>query len=65
MGTGGSIPGVNRQECEADRSPPTYAEVKKMWIYIYPLPHTLFFIIIWFARLLALRPLLAYCASFG
>jgi hypothetical protein len=30
--TGGSFPGVKRQEREADHSPPTSAEVKKMWI---------------------------------
>jgi hypothetical protein len=33
MGTGGSFPGVKRQGHEADHSPPTSAEVKKMWIY--------------------------------
>jgi hypothetical protein len=33
MGTGGSSPKVKRQEREADHSPPTSAEVKKMWIY--------------------------------
>jgi hypothetical protein len=33
MGTGGSFPGVKRQGSEADRSPPTSAEVKKTWIY--------------------------------
>jgi hypothetical protein len=33
MGTGGSFPGVKRQGREADHSPPTSAEVKKMWIY--------------------------------
>jgi hypothetical protein len=27
------VPGVNRQGREADHSPPTSAEVKKMWIY--------------------------------
>jgi hypothetical protein len=31
MGTGGSFPGVKRQGREADHSPPTGAEVKKMW----------------------------------
>jgi hypothetical protein len=40
MGTGGSFPGVKRRGREADHSPPTNAEVKKMWIYIHPLPHT-------------------------
>jgi hypothetical protein len=29
----GSFPGVKRHEREADHSPPTSAEVKKMWIY--------------------------------
>jgi hypothetical protein len=29
----GSFPGVKRQGREADHSPPTGAEVKKMWIY--------------------------------
>jgi hypothetical protein len=33
MGTGSSFPGVKRPEREADHSPPTSAEVKKMWIY--------------------------------
>jgi hypothetical protein len=33
MGTGDSFPGVMRQGREADLSPPTSAEVKKMWIY--------------------------------
>jgi hypothetical protein len=33
MGTGGSFPRVKRQGREADHSPPTSAEVKKMWIY--------------------------------
>jgi hypothetical protein len=33
MGTGGSFPGVKPQGREADHSPPTSAEVKKMWIY--------------------------------
>jgi hypothetical protein len=33
MGTGGYFPGVKRQGSEADHSPPTSAEVKKMWIY--------------------------------
>jgi hypothetical protein len=35
MGTGGSFPGVKLQGREADHSPPTGAEVKKMWIYTY------------------------------
>jgi hypothetical protein len=29
----GLTPGVKRQGCDADHSPPTNAEVKKMWIY--------------------------------
>jgi hypothetical protein len=33
MGTGGSFPGVKLQGREADHSPPTSVEVKKMWIY--------------------------------
>jgi hypothetical protein len=33
MDTGGSFPGVKRQGREADQSPLTSAEVKKMWIY--------------------------------
>jgi hypothetical protein len=33
MGTGSSFPGVKRQGREADHSPATSAEVKKMWIY--------------------------------
>jgi hypothetical protein len=33
LGTEGSFPGVKRQGREADHSPPTSAEVKKMWIY--------------------------------
>jgi hypothetical protein len=32
---------------------------------IWSYPQSLFIIIIWFVRLLALRPLLAYCASLG
>jgi hypothetical protein len=32
MCTGGSFPGVKRPGCEADHSPSTSAEVKKMWI---------------------------------
>jgi hypothetical protein len=38
MGTGGSFPGV-RQGREADHSPPTSAEVKKMWIYTSTPPY--------------------------
>jgi hypothetical protein len=33
MGTGGSFPGVKRQGSEADHSPQSSAEVKKMWTY--------------------------------
>jgi hypothetical protein len=33
-GTRGSFPGVKRPVREADHSPPTGAETKKMWIYI-------------------------------
>jgi hypothetical protein len=33
IGTGGSFPGVKRQERDADHSPPSSAEVKKMWSY--------------------------------
>jgi hypothetical protein len=33
MGSEGSSPGVKRQGLEADHSPPTSAEVKKMWAY--------------------------------
>jgi hypothetical protein len=39
MGTRGSFPGVKRQGREADHSPPTNAEVKKMWIYTSTLPY--------------------------
>jgi hypothetical protein len=40
MGTGGSFPrGVKRQGREADHSPPTNAEVKKMWIYTSTPPY--------------------------
>jgi hypothetical protein len=34
MGNGGSFPGVKWQGREADHSPPTSAEVKKIWTYI-------------------------------
>jgi hypothetical protein len=34
MGIGGSMPGVMRPGREADHSPPTGNEVKKMWIHI-------------------------------
>jgi hypothetical protein len=36
----GLFPGVKRQRREADHSPPTSAEVKKMWIYISTPPYT-------------------------
>jgi hypothetical protein len=39
MGTGGSFPGVKRQGHEADHSPLTSAEVKKMWIYTSTPPY--------------------------
>jgi hypothetical protein len=34
MGTGALSPGVKRPGSEADRSPPTSAEVMTMWIYL-------------------------------
>jgi hypothetical protein len=39
MGTGDSFSGVKRQGREADHSPPTNAEVKKMWIYTSTPPY--------------------------
>jgi hypothetical protein len=39
IGTGGTFPGVKRQGREADHSPPTSAEVKKMWIYASTPPY--------------------------
>jgi hypothetical protein len=39
MGTGGSFPGVKRPGREADHSPRTTAEVKKMWIYTSTPPY--------------------------
>jgi hypothetical protein len=33
------VPGVKRQGREADHSPPTSAEVKKMWIYTSTPPY--------------------------
>jgi hypothetical protein len=39
MGTRGSFPGVKQQEREADHSPPTSAEVKKIWFYTSILPY--------------------------
>jgi hypothetical protein len=41
MGTGDSFPGVKRQGREADHSPPTGAEVKKMWISTSTSPYVL------------------------
>jgi hypothetical protein len=38
MGTGGFSPGVKQLGREADHSPPTSAEVKKMWIYYIHFP---------------------------
>jgi hypothetical protein len=38
-GTGGSFPRIKRQGREADHSPPTSAEVKKMWIYTSTSPY--------------------------
>jgi hypothetical protein len=35
----GSFPGVKRPRREADHSPPTSAEVKKIWIYISTPPY--------------------------
>jgi hypothetical protein len=35
---GAVSPGVKQPGREADHSPPTNAEVKKMWIYIYTSP---------------------------
>jgi hypothetical protein len=40
MGTGSSSPGIKQSGREADHSPPTSAEVKKMWIYISIPPYT-------------------------
>jgi hypothetical protein len=39
MDTEGSFPGVKRQGREADHSPPTNAEFKKMWIYTSTPPY--------------------------
>jgi hypothetical protein len=36
---GALSPGVKRLELEADHSPPTSVEVKKMWIYTSNPPH--------------------------
>jgi hypothetical protein len=35
----GSFPGLKRQGREADHSPPTSAEIKKMWIYTSTFPY--------------------------
>jgi hypothetical protein len=39
MGTKISFPGVRRPGHEADHSPPTSAEVKKMWFYTSTPPY--------------------------
>jgi hypothetical protein len=39
MGTGGFFSGVNRPGREADQSPETSAEVKKMWTYTATIPY--------------------------
>jgi hypothetical protein len=39
MGTGSYFPGVKRPGREVDHSPPTSAEVKKMWIYTSTPPY--------------------------
>jgi hypothetical protein len=39
MGTVGSSLGVKRQGHKADHSPPTSAEVMKMWIYTSTFPY--------------------------
>jgi hypothetical protein len=39
MGTGSSFTGVKQPGREADHSPPTSAEVKKMWIYTSTPPY--------------------------
>jgi hypothetical protein len=41
MGIGGSFPGVERPGREADHSPGTSTEVKKMWIYTSTIPHVM------------------------
>jgi hypothetical protein len=40
VGTGDSSQGVKRPWSEADHSPPTSAEVKKIWIYTSTPPYT-------------------------
>jgi hypothetical protein len=39
MGTGGFLPGGKAAGREADRSPPTSAEVKKTWVYTSTPPY--------------------------
>jgi hypothetical protein len=39
LSTGNSFPGVKRPGREVDHSPPTSAEVKKMWIYTSTSPY--------------------------
>jgi hypothetical protein len=39
MGTGSSFPGVKWPGRKADHSPPTSAEVKKIWIYTSTTPY--------------------------
>jgi hypothetical protein len=39
MGIGGSFHGVKRLGREAEHSPPTIAEVKKIWIYTFTHPY--------------------------
>jgi hypothetical protein len=39
MGTGGSFPGIKAAGREADHSPPTSAEDKKMWIFTSTPPY--------------------------
>ncbi|PNF25498.1 hypothetical protein B7P43_G05939, partial [Cryptotermes secundus] len=41
VGTGSTFPGVKQPGCEADHSPPTSAEVKKMWTYTFTPPYTI------------------------
>jgi hypothetical protein len=41
MGNRGFPPGVKRTGREADQSPPTIAEVKKIWVYISTSPYVL------------------------
>jgi hypothetical protein len=39
VGTGALSPGIKRPGCEADHSPATSGEVKKMWTYISTPPY--------------------------